>query len=86
LRYIERYIEQKKPSWELELNTLAFRRLGLSHWPFEHKMALAVGSLSFLSTICIISVVCLCCKITFNRAEIKRLEKKHEKKIKEMRD
>lgn len=74
-RYLSRYIDLKQPVWDRELDSILFRRLDLSHWPFEWKLGATVAVLTSITSLCLLSCFCLCCQITFNRREIKRLEK-----------
>ena len=79
-RYLDRYIDLKRPAWDRELDSILFRKLDLSHWPFEWKLGATVAVLSSITSLCLLTCVCLCCQITFNRREIKKLEKVRKNK------
>ena len=71
----ERYMEQNSPIWNKELDSLAFRKLGLSHLRFEYKLSLALAGLSVLTSLFLILIACLCC---CNGEGPKKKEKKPE--------
>lgn len=61
--YLDRYLIEHLPIWNKELDAMIFKQLNLDHLSVVQKISIAAAVLSVMTSMCIISMACLCCNI-----------------------